>query len=145
MRATSGASVTSLMRSAAERPARPSAGSPAGESASTVATSHDAVCSGPLTAEVAASGRILEPEVQALAASPNLAGLGRLHLHGNQLRDKGARALAASPHLGRLTSLDVGNNGVGGNLLGGPVDAPTLARLQGSPTAPTSAQQLGGG
>ena len=36
-----------------------------------------------------------------------------------------------------------GNNGVGGNLLGGPVDAPTLARLDGTPTAPTSSQQLG--
>jgi hypothetical protein len=36
-----------------------------------------------------------------------------------------------------------GNNGVGGNLLGGPVDAPTLGRLQGPPTAATSAQQLG--
>ena len=36
-----------------------------------------------------------------------------------------------------------GNNGVGGNLLGGPVDGPTLARLQGPGTVPTSAQQLG--
>ncbi len=36
-----------------------------------------------------------------------------------------------------------GNNGVGGNLLGGPVDPPTLGRLNGPATAPTSAQQLG--
>jgi hypothetical protein len=36
-----------------------------------------------------------------------------------------------------------GNNGVGGNMLGGPVDAPTVARLQGPGTAPTSPQQLG--
>jgi hypothetical protein len=36
-----------------------------------------------------------------------------------------------------------GNNGVGGNLLGGPVDSGTLARLQGTATAPTTAAQLG--
>jgi hypothetical protein len=35
-----------------------------------------------------------------------------------------------------------GNNGVGGNLLGGPVDPTTLGRLQGTPTAPSSPQQL---
>ena len=36
-----------------------------------------------------------------------------------------------------------GNNGVGGNLLGGPVDPATLARLAGPGTAPSSPQQLG--
>src|SRR3984957_16739389 len=36
-----------------------------------------------------------------------------------------------------------GNNGVGGNLLGGPVDPATLARLSGPGTAPSSPQQLG--
>ncbi len=36
-----------------------------------------------------------------------------------------------------------GNNGVGGNLLGGPVDPTTLARLKGPATAPSSPQQLG--
>jgi len=36
-----------------------------------------------------------------------------------------------------------GNNGVGGNALGGAVDVGTLARLQGAPTAPTGASQLG--
>ncbi len=36
-----------------------------------------------------------------------------------------------------------GNNGVGGNSLGGPVDPGTLARLQGTPTTPTGPTQLG--
>jgi uncharacterized protein (TIGR02996 family) len=42
---------------------------------------------------------------QALAASPHLATVRELDLHGNNVGDEGARALAASPHLGALRVL----------------------------------------
>jgi hypothetical protein len=49
---------------------------------------------------------------------------------------------AGAGDAGALSNLG-GNNGVGGNLLGGPVDPATLGRLNGPATAPTSAKQLG--
>jgi hypothetical protein len=56
--------------------------------------------------------------------------------------DGGAGDAGDAGDAGALQNLG-GNNGVGGNLLGGPVDPTTLARLQGpAPTPPSSPQQL---
>jgi hypothetical protein len=56
--------------------------------------------------------------------------------------DAGTDAGTDAGDAGPLSNLG-GNNGVGGNLLGGPVDPATLERLNGPATAPTSSQQLG--
>jgi hypothetical protein len=62
---------------------------------------------------------------------------------GGAPSDAGADADAGDAgDAGALLNLG-GNNGVGGNLLGGPVDPTTLARLTGPGTAPSSPQQLG--
>jgi uncharacterized protein (TIGR02996 family) len=47
---------------------------------------------------------------QALAASPHLATIRELDLHGNNVGDEGAAALAASPHLGALRVLALSFN-----------------------------------
>lgn len=70
-----------------------------------------------------------EDVAEALAASPGVANLRRLHVPGNVLRDKGVSALAGSPHLAELTDLDVSQNGVGGPGLRALLGA-NLARLE---------------
>jgi hypothetical protein len=62
--------------------------------------------------------------------------------NGGPTLDDGGAGDAGDAGDGGVSNLG-GNNGVGGNLLGGPVDPTTLARLQGTPTPPTSAAQLG--
>jgi hypothetical protein len=65
-----------------------------------------------------------------------------LKISSTQNGSPNAGASDAGTDAGALSNLG-GNNGVGGNLLGGPVDPTTLGRLNGPGTAPTSAQQLG--
>ena len=65
-----------------------------------------------------------------------------LKISSTQNGGPNAGASDAGTDAGALSNLG-GNNGVGGNLLGGPVDPTTLGRLNGPGTAPTSAQQLG--
>ncbi len=54
---------------------------------------------------------LTEETVAALAASPRLAAVTRLHA-GSFFSDNGVRALAASPHLGRLRRLLVDHQGI---------------------------------
>jgi Ran GTPase-activating protein (RanGAP) involved in mRNA processing and transport len=56
--------------------------------------------------------RIRTPDVAALAASPHVARLRALDLHGCWISAEGARALARSPHLANLTELNLSYNAI---------------------------------
>ena len=74
----------------------------------------------------------LKGEVDAgvLASSENLAGLRRLELGQNSLRDKGARVLASSPYLTSLLHLDLWANSIGGPGIRALIDSPILDRVR---------------
>ena len=71
-----------------------------------------------------------EAEVGILATSEALAGLRRLDLGGNALRDKGARVLASSPYLTSLLHLDLSSNSIGGPGIRALLGSPILDRLR---------------
>jgi uncharacterized protein (TIGR02996 family) len=65
-----------------------------------------------------------------LFASPHLAGLRRLVLMSNPLRDDGAAALARSPHLSNVVDLDVGYSEIGARGASALAASPHLANLR---------------
>jgi uncharacterized protein (TIGR02996 family) len=83
-----------------------------------------------LTALDVGVNRVGPAGLEALAASPHMANLTELRAGGNTARDAGAKALASSPHLTGLTVLDLSNNGLGGPGVRTVAESPNLAGLR---------------